>query len=66
MTAREKLRKTLEQCTGLPSSVDHYVNPMRAVVLLDALDNPDFNDFEFYNLATKLLGPGAEKLPPAK
>lgn len=62
-SAREKLRKVLEECTGIPGSVAHRLNPMRAAVLLDALDNPELDDLEFYEIAAKILGPKAEDLP---
>lgn len=64
--AGENLRKVLEACATVPNNYNYVVDAMRAAVLLDALDNPDVNSIEFYQLATKILGPGAGKLPPAK
>ena len=63
MTARETLRGVLGKCLGVPGSTAYHLNPMRAAVLLDALDNTELDDREFYELAAKILGPDAENLP---
>ena len=65
-SARENLRKVLKECAKVPNSYNYFVNAMRAAVLLDALDNPKYHKSTFYELAAKILGPGAEKFPPAK
>lgn len=47
-----------------PRLTEFIANTSRG--LLDALDNPELNDLEFYEIAAKILGPKAEDLPAKK
>ena len=65
-SSRERLRAVLEKRSKEYGDAASGLNAMRAAVLLDALDDSEVTDFDFYNLAVRILGPGAENFPHTK
>ena len=65
-SGREDLRKVLQKASKGYATAPESLNAMRAAVLLDILDNSEFNDFEFYQLAAKILGSEPEDILATK